>query len=97
MSKPRPRKPHGETPRHGEAVDVVFETIRQGIITGRFAPGQRLVIRDLEEEIRPAARGTARPTRRDTRAVAMPNHNTETDAKEHTEHENHIPRQGRNT
>jgi DNA-binding GntR family transcriptional regulator len=37
--------------RHGEAVDVVFETIRQGIISGRFAPGQRLVIRDLAEEI----------------------------------------------
>jgi DNA-binding GntR family transcriptional regulator len=51
MSTPRPRKPPAETHRHGEAVDVVFETIRQGIITGRFAPGQRLVIRDLEEEI----------------------------------------------
>jgi DNA-binding GntR family transcriptional regulator len=37
--------------RHGQAVDFVFETIRQGIITGRFAPGQRLVIRDLEGEI----------------------------------------------
>jgi len=32
-------------------VNFVFETIRQGIITGRFAPGQRLVIRDLEGEI----------------------------------------------
>jgi DNA-binding GntR family transcriptional regulator len=51
MSIPRSRKPAGETHRHGEAVDVVFDTIRQGIITGRFAPGQRLVIRDLEEEI----------------------------------------------
>jgi DNA-binding GntR family transcriptional regulator len=51
MSIPRSRKPPGETHRHGEAVDVVFDTIRQGIITGRFAPGQRLVIRDLEEEI----------------------------------------------
>ena len=40
-----------EDPPHGVAVDVVFETIRKGIITGRFAPGQRLVIRDLEEEI----------------------------------------------
>ena len=48
---PRLRKLPSETHRHGEAVDVVFETIRQGIITGRFAPGQRLVIRDLEEEI----------------------------------------------
>ena len=51
MSIARSRKPPARTPRHGEAVDVVFETIRQGIITGRFAPGQRLVIRDLEEEI----------------------------------------------
>jgi DNA-binding GntR family transcriptional regulator len=45
------RKPVRDDRRHGEAVDFVFETIRQGIITGRFAPGQRLVIRDLEEEI----------------------------------------------
>lgn len=45
------RNPAGDDRRHGEAVDFVFETIRQGIITGRFAPGQRLVIRDLEEEI----------------------------------------------
>jgi DNA-binding GntR family transcriptional regulator len=51
LSNPRPPKPSSATPRRGEAVDVVFETIRQGIITGRFAPGQRLVIRDLEEEI----------------------------------------------
>jgi DNA-binding GntR family transcriptional regulator len=41
----------GDDHKHGEAVDFVFETIRQGIITGRFAPGQRLVIRDLTEEI----------------------------------------------
>lgn len=46
-----PRKGVGEDRRHGQAVDVVFDTIRQGIITGRFAPGQRLVIRDLENEI----------------------------------------------
>jgi DNA-binding GntR family transcriptional regulator len=55
MSNSRPRVP----PRHGEAVDVVFETIRQGIISGRFAPGQRLVIRDLAEEI-PYSRSTFR-------------------------------------
>jgi DNA-binding GntR family transcriptional regulator len=48
-----------EAHRHGEAVDVVFETIRQGIISGRFAPGQRLVIRDLAEEI-PYSRSTFR-------------------------------------
>jgi DNA-binding GntR family transcriptional regulator len=41
----------GDDRRHGQAVDFVFETIRQGIVTGRFAPGQRLVIRDLEEQI----------------------------------------------
>jgi DNA-binding GntR family transcriptional regulator len=51
MSIPRARKPPSAAHRHGEAVNVVFESIRQGIITGRFAPGQRLVIRDLEEEI----------------------------------------------
>ena len=51
MSILRARKPASEAHRHGEAVNMVFETIRQGIITGRFAPGQRLVIRDLEEEI----------------------------------------------
>lgn len=45
--------------RHGEAVDAVFRTIRQGIISGRFAPGQRLVIRDLAEEI-PYSRSTFR-------------------------------------
>lgn len=45
------RAPAADSRRHGEAVDEVFETIRQGIITGRFAPGQRLVIRDLEGEI----------------------------------------------
>lgn len=51
VSNSRPRLPPPEAHRHGEAVDAVFETIRQGIITGRFAPGQRLVIRDLAEEI----------------------------------------------
>ena len=59
LSTPRPRPPHAESPRHGEAVDVVFETIRKGIISGRFAPGQRLVIRDLAEQI-PYSRSTFR-------------------------------------
>jgi DNA-binding GntR family transcriptional regulator len=59
LSNPRPRRPPSETHRHGEAVDAVFETIRQGIISGRFAPGQRLVIRDLAEEI-PYSRSTFR-------------------------------------
>ncbi|MEO8145919.1 MAG: GntR family transcriptional regulator [Betaproteobacteria bacterium] len=59
MSNPRSRTPPPEAHRHGEAVDAVFETIRQGIISGRFAPGQRLVIRDLAEEI-PFSRSTFR-------------------------------------
>lgn len=59
LSTPRPRPPLAESPRHGEAVDVVFATIRQGIISGRFAPGQRLVIRDLAEQI-PYSRSTFR-------------------------------------
>ena len=45
--------------RHGESVDAVFRTIREGIISGRFAPGQRLVIRDLAEQI-PYSRSTFR-------------------------------------
>jgi len=48
---PPQRAPARDEHRHGQAVDIVFATIRQGIITGRFAPGQRLVIRDLSEEI----------------------------------------------
>jgi len=59
VSTLRPRVSPPETHRHGEAVDVVFGTIRQGIISGRFAPGQRLVIRDLAEEI-PYSRSTFR-------------------------------------
>lgn len=59
VSNLRPRVPPPEAHRHGEAVDVVFETLRQGIISGRFAPGQRLVIRDLAEEI-PYSRSTFR-------------------------------------
>ena len=59
VSNSQPRVPPPEAHRHGEAVDVVFETIRQGIISGRFAPGQRLVIRDLAEEI-PYSRSTFR-------------------------------------
>jgi DNA-binding GntR family transcriptional regulator len=59
MSIARTRVPPLESHRHGEAVDVVFETIRQGIVSGRFAPGQRLVIRDLAEQI-PYSRSTFR-------------------------------------
>lgn len=59
VSNRQPQVPTSEMHRHGEAVDVVFETIRKGIINGRFAPGQRLVIRDLAEEI-PYSRSTFR-------------------------------------
>src|SRR5262245_61508746 len=52
-------RPHPSSPRHGEAVDAVFRTIREGIVSGRFAPGQRLVIRDLAEDI-PYSRSTFR-------------------------------------
>src|SRR5262245_51803793 len=45
------RKPTVENHKHGEAVDVACEAIRRGIITGRFAPGQRLILRDLMEDI----------------------------------------------
>ena len=58
-SNPRPRVAPPAAHRHGEAVDVVFRTIRAGIISGRFAPGQRLVLRDLAEEI-PYSRSTFR-------------------------------------
>lgn len=37
--------------RRGETVDYVVSRIRQGILEGRFAPGQRLIARDLTEEI----------------------------------------------
>ena len=56
---PKSRAARAAAPRHGEAVDAVFETIRQGIVSGRFAPGQRLVLGDLAEEI-PYSRSTFR-------------------------------------
>ena len=37
--------------KHGAAVDEVFEIIRLGIVSGRYVPGQRLVLRDLQEEM----------------------------------------------
>src|SRR5215475_432564 len=42
---------NGVPKRRGDSVDAVVETIRQGILTGRFAPGQRLIVRDLMQEI----------------------------------------------
>jgi len=58
-STPKSRRSRAAPPRHGEAVDAVSETIRQGIVSGRFAPGQRLVLGDLAEEI-PYSRSTFR-------------------------------------
>lgn len=48
-----------EPRRRGDSVDCAFETIKHGIITGRFAPGQRLITRDLMEQI-PYSRSTFR-------------------------------------
>src|SRR5215510_880637 len=50
---------NGVPKRRGDSVDAVVETIRQGILTGRFAPGQRLIVRDLMQEIA-YSRGTLR-------------------------------------
>lgn len=43
----------GESIDHprGQTVDFVVEQIRQGIFAGRFVPGQRLVARDVTDEI----------------------------------------------
>lgn len=35
--------------RRGETVDYVVEEIREGILSGRYAPGQRLIARDLTD------------------------------------------------
>lgn len=37
--------------RRGEAVDHVVARLRQGILEGRYVPGQRLIARDLTEDI----------------------------------------------
>lgn len=37
--------------RRGETVDYVVQRLREGIVSGRFAPGQRLIARDLIDEI----------------------------------------------
>ena len=36
--------------REGKAVDQLVDAIRNSIVSGRFVPGQRLVLRDLQEE-----------------------------------------------
>lgn len=42
---------HGPDQRRGETVEFVVRHLVDGILHGRFAPGQRLVARDLTEEI----------------------------------------------
>jgi DNA-binding GntR family transcriptional regulator len=37
--------------RRGETVDFVVDEIREGILSGRYAPGQRLIGRDLTEYV----------------------------------------------
>lgn len=37
--------------RRGETVDYVVAEIREGILSGRYAPGQRLIARDLIDDI----------------------------------------------
>ena len=37
--------------RRGETVDYVVRRLREGILQGRFAPGQRLIARDVTEHI----------------------------------------------
>lgn len=45
--------------RRGESVEQVVARIREGIVTGRFAQGQRLIARDLTEDLG-FSRGTLR-------------------------------------
>lgn len=37
--------------RRGETVDYVVAEIREGILSGRYAPGQRLIARDLTDDV----------------------------------------------
>jgi DNA-binding GntR family transcriptional regulator len=45
-----PKSRRASEKKHGASVDHVFEIVRQAIISGRFVPGQRLILRDLQEE-----------------------------------------------
>jgi DNA-binding GntR family transcriptional regulator len=57
-------------PRRGDTVDYVCVCIRQGIVDGRFVPGQRLIARDLTEEIG-ISRGAVREAFRRLAAEGM--------------------------
>jgi hypothetical protein len=65
-----------------------------GLPAARHEPGMThslILVRFVDYEVwRPCQtrRGTARRTRRDTRATPIPARNSKTDAKEHTQHQN---------
>ena len=46
-------------PRRGEVVDIVIQRLRDGILEGRFAPGQRLITSELISHVG-VSRGTLR-------------------------------------
>ena len=56
--------------RRGDTVDYVCVCIRQGVVDGRFVPGQRLIARDLTEEIG-ISRGAVREAFRRLAAEGM--------------------------
>jgi len=56
--------------RRGATVDYVCTCIRQGIVEGRFVPGQRLIARDLTEEF-VISRGAVREAFRRLAAEGM--------------------------
>jgi DNA-binding GntR family transcriptional regulator len=56
--------------RRGDTVDFVCGCIRQGVVEGRFVPGQRLIARDLTEEIG-ISRGAVREAFRRLAAEGM--------------------------
>ena len=94
---PQPPRAGPALPARAESTPEIPAHVRDQADRHREIPGHRVRARPLlnpsprpcgrEEEKRPAARGTARPTRRDTRAIPMPARNSQTDTKEHTEHE----------
>lgn len=61
LEKPEGERPQDRPPsaRRGEAVELVVREIRDGIIAGRFAPGQRLITRELMADLG-YGRGTIR-------------------------------------
>lgn len=56
--------------RRGETVDYAVEKLREGILEGRYAPGQRLIARDLTEDLS-VSRGPVREALRRLAAEGM--------------------------